>query len=430
MKQSSQSGSRVAGITLLAPVAWGTTYVTVTEVLPADRPLFIAVSRVIPAGVVLLAIGTLRQRGHRAPHDWKRLLLLSLFNFGLFFPLLVAAIYRLPGGVAASVGGIQPLLVALAGWGLAAKRPKRFDLVIGAVAALGVAMVVVRPGASIDPVGVVAAVAANISFSVGVVLTKKFDLRGDRLLTTGLQLLLSAAVIVPVAVIVEGPLPDITGRHLAGFAYLSLIATGGAFVVWFSGIQRLPPQAPPVLGLAAPITGAVIGWIALNESLNVVQLAGFMITVGAITYAATLGSAPDRHEPRSAASGRLKPRSAAVHGCLQVKGEAVHLEAHRNILGVDAGVALGNPGQKVGGCGRMAGPFHIGVWIRRWVRGEGGDELRAGQVLLGVEATGDDERHQLRFDCHQVGRGGRRAGQAGAQQVLGAGGGDRSPRTR
>ena len=34
-----------------------------------------------------------------------------MFNFGFFFPLLVVAVYRLPGGVAAA-GGAAPLLVA------------------------------------------------------------------------------------------------------------------------------------------------------------------------------------------------------------------------------------------------------------------------------------------------------------------------------
>ena len=56
-KNVTTSNSLIAGATVLAPIAWGTTYVTVTQLLPDDRPLLVATMRVIPAGVVLLIVG-------------------------------------------------------------------------------------------------------------------------------------------------------------------------------------------------------------------------------------------------------------------------------------------------------------------------------------------------------------------------------------
>lgn len=290
MKALSASGTSTALTTILAPIAWGTTYITITEFLPDDRPLFVAASRVLPASLVLLGVGVLHHRPNPRTMDWRQLATLSLFNFGMFFPLLIVAIYRLPGGVAAAVGGLQPLFVALAGYIVSGVKPKRLDLAIGMVAALGVTMVVVSPGAQIDPIGVLAAVGANISFSIGVVLTRRYAAKEDRLTRTGIQLLLSAIVIVPMALIIEGAPEPMTLSNIVGLGYLSLLATGAAFVVWFNGIPRLPPQAPPVLGLAAPVTGAALGWVVLGEALSPIQLAGFAVTIGAIVYAATAGS--------------------------------------------------------------------------------------------------------------------------------------------
>jgi probable blue pigment (indigoidine) exporter len=82
--------------------------------------------------------------------------------------------------------------------------------------------------------------------------------------------------------------PALTGRNVAGFAYLSLAGTALAFVLWFNGIRRLPTAAPPLLGLAAPVTGAVLGWIVLGQSLSPLQLTGFVVTLGAIAYGASL----------------------------------------------------------------------------------------------------------------------------------------------
>lgn len=284
--------SVVALVTLLAPVSWGTTYVAITEMLPDGRPLLVACLRVLPAGLALAGYGLVVQRWRPRRSEWLRIGVLALLNFGFFFPLLILAIYRLPGGVAASVGGIQPLLVAGISFLVRREPIARRSTAIGVFAALGVGLVVVRPGAVVDWLGVAAAAAANLSFATGVVLTKTWPTPGHKVAATGWQLLIAAAVITPVMLMVDGqpPLPD--GLELAGFAYLSLVATGGAFILWFRGIRMLPTPAPPILGLAAPVTGAILGWVLLGENLTVIQILGFLLTIGAITYAATHGATP------------------------------------------------------------------------------------------------------------------------------------------
>jgi probable blue pigment (indigoidine) exporter len=284
--------------TVLAPIAWGTTYITVTELFPPERPLFVATTRVLPAGLALLGAAAIaaRRRGQthgagitrpRGP-DWRRCALLALFNFGLFFPLLAVAVYRLPGGVAAAVGGLQPLLVTGLSWPLAGRRPRARETAIGVLAVLGVALVVLRPGAGFDPVGVLAAVAANISFAAGVVLAKRYPAPGSRLAWTGWQLLLSGVFLLPLTLVAEGLPSVVPARTWVGVGYLSLVATALAFVVWFHGIARLPVVAPPLLGLAAPATGALLGWVVLGQSLSPLQLVGFAITLAAISYGALL----------------------------------------------------------------------------------------------------------------------------------------------
>jgi probable blue pigment (indigoidine) exporter len=287
-----KGSSRMAALTtVLAPISWGTTYLVVTELLPAGRPLLVASMRVVPAGALLVGVARLRSRWRPHGREWGLTALLALFNFGIFFPLLVVAVQRLPGGTAAAVGGLQPLLVAGLSRVGSGRRPGRAEAVVGLVAAIGVALVVMRPGAGLDVVGVVAAVVANVSFATGIVLTKRFPPPPtDHLAATGWQLLVGGALLVPLMLIVEGPPPALDERALVGFAYLSVVATGLAFVVWFAGIRRLPASAPPLLGLAAPVTGAALGWIAKGEALSPVQLVGFAITLGAIAHGARLGA--------------------------------------------------------------------------------------------------------------------------------------------
>lgn len=311
VKMSSTRSTRgsvvaTAAVTAVAPIAWGTTYVVVTELLPPDRPLLVAASRVGPAAVVLLTIAVLSSRWRPRGGEWLTTFVLSLCNFGLFFPLLIVAVYRLPGGVAAAAGGLQPLLVALGFWAIGGGRPQHRTVATGAVAALGVALVVVRPGADVDMVGVLAAVAANVAFSMGVVLTKRLPAPPDRIAAAGWQLLLGTLVLAPLALVVEGPPPAPTATNLVGFAYLSVVGTAVAFVVWFRGIARLPRPAPPLLGLASPLTGAAMGWVVLDQSLTPVQIAGFAITVGAIA-SGTLDAAASEAQP---ATNKRRPPAA------------------------------------------------------------------------------------------------------------------------
>jgi probable blue pigment (indigoidine) exporter len=286
--------------TVLAPISWGTTYVTVTELLPAGRPLLVATMRVVPAALVLSALGALSSRWRPRGAGWGRTGALALCNFGVFFPLLSVAVYRLPGGVAAAAGGLQPLLVATLAWLVSGRRPRRVELAVGVVAALGVALVVLRPGAGLDGAGLLAAAGANVSFATGVVLTRRFPAPSNRLADTGWQLLLGGAVLVPLTALAEGPPPPLTATQAGGFAYLSLVATALAFVLWFSGIRRLPAAAPPLLGLAAPVTGAALGWAVLGQSLSALQLAGLVLALGAIAYGAALPAGD-----RGAGTGRL-----------------------------------------------------------------------------------------------------------------------------
>ena len=298
--------------TLAAPIMWGTTYLTVTELLPEESPLVVAAIRVAPAGLLLLAIA--RATGWWVPvgADWLRTSTLSIANFGAFFPLLTVAVDRLPGGVAAAFGGLQPLFVAGLARPLLGTRPAASHIRIAFVAVFGVALVAIRPGAGLDPVGIAAAIAANASFALGVVLTTRFGAPRHRIAATGWQLLIAAALLVPLALAVDGPPSAPTMVNIAGYVHLSVIATAGAFLLWFQGIAGLPVVAPPLLGLAAPVTGATLGWIVLGQNLTSLQLVGFATTIAAIAYGATASPRTASTSTPAAAPSRFPDSQEAV----------------------------------------------------------------------------------------------------------------------
>ncbi|GAA1354587.1 EamA family transporter [Streptomyces beijiangensis] len=266
-------------LTALAPVSWGSTYAVTTQLLPADRPLFTALVRALPAGLALLAVTRTLPRGAW----WWRSAVLGALNIGVFFPLLFLSAYRLPGGMAAVVGSVGPLFVAGLAALLLAERPTTRTLLTAVAAALGVSLVVLKATGAFDLIGVGAALASSAAMSAGTVLTKRWG-RPEGvgpLALTGWQLTAGGLLIAPVAFLAEGAPPALDGRGLAGYAYLALVNTAVAYWLWFRGIGTLTATSVTFLGPLSPLTAAVIGWAALGQTLTPLQLTGMAIAFGA-----------------------------------------------------------------------------------------------------------------------------------------------------
>ncbi|MEU2288000.1 EamA family transporter [Streptomyces sp. NPDC013178] len=297
-------------LTALAPLSWGTTYAVTTEFLPADRPLFTALARALPAGLVLLAIARVLPRGAW----WGKATVLGALNIGAFFPLLFLSAYRLPGGMAAVVGSVAPLLVVGLSAVVLGQRPTARALLTGIAAAFGVSLVVLKAAGALDALGLLAAFASTASMSAGTVLTKKWG-RPEGvgpLALTGWQLTAGGLLIAPVAFLVEGAPPALDGRAVGGYLYLALANTAVAYWLWFRGIGRLTATQVTFLGPLSPLTAAVVGWAALGQALTAVQLAGMALAFGA-TVVGQLGprTAPTQLASPAAPARRPYARPAA-----------------------------------------------------------------------------------------------------------------------
>ena len=103
---------------------------------------------------------------------WPAAVLPCFISRFLYRPL---SVYRLPGGVAATVGAVQPLMVVFISAALLGS-PIRLMAVLGAICGTaGVALLVLTPNAALDPVGVAAGLAGAVSMAFGTVLTRKWQ---------------------------------------------------------------------------------------------------------------------------------------------------------------------------------------------------------------------------------------------------------------
>lgn len=265
-------------LTALAPAVWGSTYLVTTEALPAGYPITMAALRALPAGLLLLAVTRCLP-----PRAWLgRTFLLGAFNFALFWVLLFVAAYRLPGGVAATLGSLQAMIVIAMARGWLGTPVRAGAVVAAATGVLGVALLLVSRDAAFDPLGIAAGLGGAASMAAGTVLSRKWQPPVSALSFTAWQLTAGGLILLPLAVILEPPLPPVTAANLAGLVWLGLIGAAATYAIWFRGVARLEPGAVSMLGMMSPVTAVILGWIWLGQSLSPVQLFGATVVLGSV----------------------------------------------------------------------------------------------------------------------------------------------------
>lgn len=275
-------------LTAIAPVIWGSTYIVTTEFLPGFSPMTVAMLRALPAGLLLLLI----VRQLPAGIWWLRSFILGALNISIFLSMLFIAAYRLPGGVAATVLAVQPLIVVFLASVLLASPVRPVSILAALVGVAGVALLVLTPHAALDGVGVAAGLTGAVSMAFGNVLTRKWQPPVSLLTFTAWQLTAGGLLLVPAALLFEPSMPLPTSANLLGLGWLGLIGAALTYVLWFRGIARMESAVVSLLLFLSPMTAVLLGWIFLNQTLTLPQVGGVVLVIGSIWLGQRAGTVP------------------------------------------------------------------------------------------------------------------------------------------
>jgi probable blue pigment (indigoidine) exporter len=277
---------RTLAVTAVAPVAWGSTYLVTEQFLPADRPLFAALVRALPAGLLLLAFKRRLPRGDW----WWRAIVLGVLNIGLFFPLIFLAAYHLPGGLAATLQAASPLAVMALAAGIVNERPGTLRIGAALVGLVGVALLVLQSPGQVDTLGLIGAFGSVLVSALGFVLVKHWQSPADMLTLVSWQLVVGGLVLLPVALVVEGAPPAVDARAIGGFVWLGLVGTVVAYVCWFHGLNRMAAGAVSLVGLVNPVVGTVLGVVFAGEIFGWTQALGMALVLAGVLAGQTWGA--------------------------------------------------------------------------------------------------------------------------------------------
>ncbi|HVT75802.1 MAG TPA: DMT family transporter [Acidimicrobiales bacterium] len=249
---------------LAITAAWGACFVAIRSGLRDAPTLWFAALRALLAGAVLLGVAKFQHRprpvGVRA---WAQVTVLGGCNVTIAFAAMFAGTAGMAAGIAAVLANAQPLLILLPAWWLFGERPNRLAAAGAAVGFVGLAITAAPTGAPTS--GAALSLLAAAAITAGTLLARRLR-HLDTVTVSAWHFIIGGAGLLVLATVREGaPTIAWTPRFVLSLAFLALVGTAGAFVLWFEEIQRAPLGTVAVWTFLVPVFGLAFSAVLLGE---------------------------------------------------------------------------------------------------------------------------------------------------------------------
>ena len=264
-------GLRIAFIARI----WGSAVMVVRIALRDIEPLTLAAGRITIGAIALY--GLMRWRGIALPSVkaialWRVVLLVGLLSSAIPFALLSWGQQHVPSAFAGMTMAALPIFVLpLAHFFVPGERIFLRKLIgfgvgfVGAVLLIGTSGLGLAEG-PLETLARFACVAAAFCYACGSIATRQCPPINELALSTG-SLILASVVLLPIALLVEGPPspPSISG--LLAIGYLGLIPTALAFIIKVAVIRSAGPSFMTLTNYQVPVWSVLAGSVFLGETL-------------------------------------------------------------------------------------------------------------------------------------------------------------------
>lgn len=284
------AGARGAVAAILYVFLWAAAFVPSRVLARSAPPLTILWVRFIIAGAALFAVAfAMRLSLPREGGTWLRLSLLGILGNALYLGCNYEALRHLSAGMGSIVASTNPLILALlAPWLL--REPLTARKLAGLLLGFSGVVLAMRTRASAQTArlsDVLLAGAGVLAFVFSNILYKRMRMRPHPVVLNAAQLLLAGVAMLPVALLVEGtpPIPW-TPQVAASLAFLVLVLSIGASMLWFWILQHGEASRVSAYFFLTPVFGLLLGAALLGEPLAPLDFVALAVISGGL-YLAT-----------------------------------------------------------------------------------------------------------------------------------------------
>lgn len=289
-KTSPRAGRvRVALAFLAIYVIWGSTYLAIRYAVETIPPLYTAGCRHLVAGSVLLLWAL--AKGQRP--TWAQLrasVVIGFFFFLIGHGSLHWAEQYVPSGLASLLIAIEPIIVFLLS--SAAARAWRVNgmLLAGILLGLvGVGILVHGTGLGAGGrggLGPLAVLIGALSWSIGIIYSRRSKLSGSPLLLSALSLLAGAAMLLTTGTLVGEAkgflLPQVSLKSWLALGYLIVFGSIIAFTAYNWLLEHYSPTLVATHTYVNPVVAVFLGWLYGGEVITLKVGLAAILVVGAV----------------------------------------------------------------------------------------------------------------------------------------------------
>ncbi|MGI8932243.1 MAG: DMT family transporter [Sphingomicrobium sp.] len=269
-------------ILLALSVIWGGAFFCIKVAVTHVEPLtYVWLRLTIAAGALWLVLRWQRDRLKLPRQVWTAIILLALLNNVIPFALFGWGQMHIASGLASILNATTPI------WGVIVAhlltRDERMTpmKLVGVLVGFGGVAVMIGPGLmsnlGFDYLGQLACLAGAFCYALAGVWARRFKALGITPLKVAAgQLIIGAAIMAPVAMIVEQPWlqPAPPLEAWGAIIALALVCTAFAYILYFKLIDSAGATNALLVTLLVPPTAILLGGLFLGERLTLVQLAG------------------------------------------------------------------------------------------------------------------------------------------------------------
>jgi drug/metabolite transporter (DMT)-like permease len=272
-------------LTLVAlSVIWGSAFLLVKVVLEEVDPLTLVAGRLVAGAAALsVAVAVTRRSVPRNREAWSVYAFLGIVNNVWPFVLLTWGQQHIDSSLAAILTASMPISTVLVAhfWIDERLTPDR-----GLGVLIGFAGVFVLIGGDLrqltdsSTLAQLAILAGVLGYTVGTVFARRYLQQADPLSTAAGQTMVGAIVMVPLALAVDQPFDlDLSAKHAFAWTTLGILASGLAYLLYFSLIRRVTATQASMVSYLIPITAVSLGALVLDERLSMVSFAGLALII-------------------------------------------------------------------------------------------------------------------------------------------------------
>lgn len=281
----------VLGLTFVA--MWSSAF-TSARIVVTHAPPFLALSaRFLLSGCIALAIGwACGQRIRLTRAQWLAVVIFGLCQNALYLGLNFEAMQTVHASVAAVIASLLPLIVAGLGRVFLGDRLSPLGLAGLLAGFAGVLVIMVsRLGHGADPVGLALCLVGVLALSVATLMLRNTTSGGNLWMIVGLQMLVGAIALFPVAWFGEVWRVDWAPALFWAMAYTVLAPGIAATMIWFILVRRVGATRAASFHFLNPFFGVTTAALILGEPVGGRDLVGVAIIMAGI-LAVQLSRAP------------------------------------------------------------------------------------------------------------------------------------------